>query len=133
VAAADIKDRMGPAAPKTILICEDEPDLRELVRAACGAQYLFEDTADGVEALAVARRDRPDLIVLDLMLPRKSGVEVLEELRADSKLRETPVVVVTAWTETRERAMAAGADRFLTKPFDPDELKATVDEFLAGR
>ena len=121
---------MGDAAPK-ILICEDEPSLRELVRAACGEEYRFEDTADGVEALSAARQDPPDLIVLDLMLPQKSGVEVLEELRDDSELRDIPVVVITAWTETRERAIAAGADRFLTKPFDPDELKSTVDEFLA--
>ena len=67
------------------------------------------------------------------MLPRKSGVEVLAELRGDRRSRDTPVVVITAWTHAQQAAVAAGADRFVAKPFDPDELKAVVGELLRGR
>jgi DNA-binding response OmpR family regulator len=66
------------------------------------------------------------------MLPRMSGVEVLAELRGDTAIRDTPVVVITAWTHAQQAAVAAGADRFVAKPFDPDELKAVVDELLRG-
>ncbi len=117
---------------KTILICEDEDALRELVRISLGDTYRFEEAADGVESLDRARELRPDLVILDLMLPRMSGVEVLAELRGDTAIRDTPVVVITAWTHAQQAAVAAGADRFVAKPFDPDELKAVVDELLRG-
>jgi CheY-like chemotaxis protein len=117
---------------KTILICEDEDALRELVRISLGDAYRFEEAADGVESLDRARELRPDLVILDLMLPRMSGVEVLAELRGDTAIRDTPVVVITAWTHAQQAALAAGADRFVAKPFDPDELKAVVDELLRG-
>ena len=119
--------------PQTILICEDEPSLRELVRATLGSGYAFVDAADGEEAARLIRELRPALVVLDLMLPRMSGLEVLGDLRADETISHTPVVVITAWTHAEEAAVAAGADRFFAKPFEPDELKSAVDELLAER
>ncbi len=119
-----------PAAP-TILVCDDDPSLRELVRAVLGPRYRFVEAADGVEALALAREDRPDLIVLDVMLPGLSGIEVLEQLRDDAALRSLPVVVITAWSHAEVEAHVAGADRFVSKPFDPDLLSAAVEEMLA--
>jgi two-component system alkaline phosphatase synthesis response regulator PhoP len=118
---------------KTILICEDEDSLRELVRVSLGDGYRFAEAADGIESIDRARELRPDLVILDLMLPRKSGVEVLAELRRDRSIGDTPVVVITAWTHAQQAAVAAGADRFVAKPFDPDELKAVVSELLRGR
>jgi two-component system alkaline phosphatase synthesis response regulator PhoP len=118
---------------KTILICEDEDSLRELVRVSLGDAYRFAEAADGIESIDLARELRPDLVILDLMLPRKSGVEVLAELRRDRSIGDTPVVVITAWTHAQQAAVAAGADRFVAKPFDPDELKAVVSELLRGR
>jgi CheY-like chemotaxis protein len=118
---------------KTILICEDEEALRELVRVSLGDGYQFAEAADGVESLELIRELEPDLVVLDLMLPRKSGVEVLADLRRDRSIRNTPVVVITAWTHAQQAAVAAGADRFVAKPFDPDELRAVVGELLQGR
>ena len=115
-------------AAKTILICEDEEPLRELMRAAIGDGYVFLEAADGRDALALVAERRPDVVVLDLMLPGMSGLDVLRELRADAATATTPVVVVTAWSEARDDVVAAGADRFVCKPFDPDELKAVVDE-----
>ena len=119
--------------PPTILICEDEPSLRELVRATLGPRYEFLDAVDGEEAMRLLRECKPTLVILDLMLPKVSGLEVLGELRGDQVLRDTPVVVITAWSHAEEAAHIAGANRFLAKPFEPDELKSAVDELLAAR
>ncbi len=115
----------------TILVCDDDPSLRELVRAVLGPGYRFVEAADGVEALGLVREERPDLIVLDVMLPGLSGIEVLEELRTDRALQAIPVVVITAWSHAELDAQVAGADRFVSKPFDPDDLSSAVEELLA--
>jgi len=115
----------------TILICDDDPSLRELVRAVLGPRYRFIEAADGAEALELARELRPDLIVLDVMLPGLSGIEVLEAIRTDAVLAELKVVVITAWSHAEIDAQVAGADRFVSKPFDPDDLSNAVEELLA--
>jgi DNA-binding response OmpR family regulator len=114
-----------------ILICEDEAALRELVRAILGSDYCFAEASEGEEALALVKDLQPDLVLLDLMLPGKSGLEVLSELRSDRSSDRVPIVVVTAWTHAEEAVLAAGANRFIPKPFEPDELQATVEELLA--
>jgi DNA-binding response OmpR family regulator len=121
---------MKDGALKRILICEDEETLRELVRVSLGPGYEYVEAVDGVESLELARTMEPDLLILDLMLPRKSGVEVLADLRGDQVIGDTPVVVISAWTHAQQTAVAAGADRFVPKPFDPDELRAVVGELL---
>src|SRR5207249_9592786 len=93
----------------------------------------FVAAADGVSGAQLARQLRPDLVVLDLMLPLRSGLEVLEEIRSDARLAHTRVVVVTARSNKREAVLAAGADRFIRKPFDPVELRVAVEELLAER
>ena len=109
---------------KTVLICEDDTNLRTLVRLALGEEgYRFFEAPDGPSGLALARRTQPDLIVLDLMLPGRSGLDVLRELRNARDLGETPVIVISAWSHSDEAAVQAGADRFVAKPFDPDELR----------
>lgn len=116
-----------------VLVCDDEEPLRALVRASlAGEGYEVAEAADGDEALALARRRRPDLILLDMMMPRRSGVDVLAELKRDPELAGTPVVMLTARTQLadREAASAAGADRFLAKPFSPTELALVVGELL---
>ena len=115
----------------TILVADDDANLRELIRAVLGPGYRFVEAADGREVLAVARDIRPDLIVLDVMLPGLSGIEVLDALRADDELSATPVVVITAWSHAEGDAWTAGADRFVSKPFDPDVLSTAVEELLA--
>ncbi|TMK76769.1 MAG: response regulator [Actinobacteria bacterium] len=115
---------------KTVLICDDEPMLRELVRASLEFGYRFAEANDGIVALELARELRPDVVILDLMLPRRGGLEVLADIRTDERLRTTPVLVVSAWPERREAALEAGADDFVTKPFDPDELKRSMEELL---
>lgn len=115
---------------KTILICDDEPALRELIRASLEDGYLFAEASDGLTALELAREVEPDVVILDLMLPRLGGLEVLARLRADDHLSEIPVLVITAWNETREDVLAAGAAEFTSKPFDPDALKASIERLL---
>jgi len=111
------------AVDKTVLICEDDPNLRTLVRLALGDDYRFFEAPDGPSGLALAQRTDPDLIVLDLMLPGRSGLDVLRELRSGDDFAETRVIVISAWSDSDAAAIEAGADRFLAKPFDPDELR----------
>jgi two-component system alkaline phosphatase synthesis response regulator PhoP len=117
----------------TVLICEDEPALRELIRVSLVGPYEFAEADDGEESLAAARRLQPDLVILDVMMPRRTGIEVLAELRKDEALASTPVIVLTAQPETREEALQTGADRVIDKPFVPDEISSAVEEVLAGR
>ena len=127
-------DRPESSAPaKTILICEDEAVLRELFRAVLGPGYTYIEAADGIEGLELAQSHAPDLIVLDLMLPKRSGFEVLAAIREDPALRETPVVVLTAWSHVETQVERAGADRFISKPFEPLELETIVRELLETR
>ena len=121
--------------PATVLVCDNEQVLRTLVRATLGDRgYAIAEARDGDESLEVARRTKPDLIILDMLMPGRSGLEVLAELRRDPSLGRTPVIVLTARAQAadREAAMRASADRFLAKPFSPRELAAMVDELLAG-
>jgi len=126
----DERQPASDSAIATILVCDDDPSLRELVRAVLGARYDFVEAADGTEALQLARELRPDLIVLDVMLPGLSGIEVLEAIRGDDVLRELKVVVITAWSHAEIDAQLAGADAFVSKPFDPDELSGAVERLL---
>ena len=117
----------------TVLICEDEPALRELVRVSLVGDYAFAEAANGIECLEVARETLPDVVVLDLMMPRKNGLEVLGEIRSDADLADTPVIVLTAQPETRDEALRGGATRVMDKPFSPDQISDAVQEVLAER
>jgi CheY-like chemotaxis protein len=117
----------------TILLCDDEEVLRHLVRATLdNGEYSIVEAADGDEALELARRTSPDLIVLDMMMPGRTGLDVLRDLRAEPKFATTPVVMLTARARSsdREAAAEAGADRYLAKPFSPLELISVVEELL---
>jgi two-component system alkaline phosphatase synthesis response regulator PhoP/two-component system response regulator VicR len=119
----------------TILVCDNEEVLRGLVRASLdGNGYTLVEARDGDEAVEQARLVQPDLILLDMMMPSKSGLEVLAELRSDPELRDIPVVMLTARAQVtdREAARLAGADRFLAKPFSPLELVSVVKELLGN-
>jgi two-component system, OmpR family, phosphate regulon response regulator PhoB len=115
---------------KTILICEDDDNLRQLIRVVIGAEYHIVEAGDGDEALVLAAEHRPDLIVLDLMLPRMSGLDVLRALRANAATDGMHILVMSAWPDADDAALKAGADAFLRKPFEPDALTALVEEAL---
>lgn len=120
----------------TILLCEDQEPMRKLVRAALeDGDYTILDACDGDESLELARRHRPDLVILDLVMPGRSGLDVLAELRSDPALAATPVLMTTASTGSLDPEATAwfGADRYLPKPFRPLELAVVVGELLQGR
>ena len=117
----------------TVLICDDEPSLRELIRISLNGPYEFVEADDGEESLELARRVRPDVVILDMMMPRRSGLEVLSVLRQEEELADTPVIVLTAQPATREQALEGGADVVMVKPFEPEEIVAAVEELLADR
>lgn len=98
-----------------------------------GPEYRYGEAADGVEALEQLRTLKPDLVLLDLMLPQRSGLEVLDEIRANPELAPTSVVVLTAWAHFQDEVREAGADRFLLKPFEPTELQEVVRDLLESR
>jgi two-component system, OmpR family, phosphate regulon response regulator PhoB len=116
-----------------VLVVDDEPDIVALVAyhlAKVG--YRVTTAATGADALAMARQDRPALMVLDLMLPGMSGYEVLEQLRADDSTRGIAVLMLTARREEQDRitGLSLGADDYLTKPFSPQELVLRVQAIL---
>jgi DNA-binding response OmpR family regulator len=117
----------------TVLICDDEPSLRELIRISLDGPYRIVEADDGEASLEIARRVRPDVVILDMMMPRRSGLEVLGELRQDKELSQTRVIVLTAQPGTREQALRNGADVVMVKPFEPDQIRAAVEEVLAER
>ena len=122
-------------APNTVLICDDEEVLRALVRATLDdGAYRVIEAEDGDQSLELAREVRPDLIVLDMMMPGRSGLDVLREVRSDPELAATPVVMLTARARVSDRdaALTAGADRYLAKPFSPLELISVVEELVDG-
>lgn len=116
----------------TVLICEDAVTLRELVRVSLGTGYRFVEATTVAEAEEALERKRPDLVVLDLMLPGGSGIDILRTVRRLGGAR-IPVVVVSAWTspDHRRSATDAGADAFVAKPFVPEELAGVVSGLLA--
>jgi DNA-binding response OmpR family regulator len=117
----------------TVLICDDEPSLRELIRISLDGPYEFVEADDGEESLELARRVRPDVMILDMMMPRRSGLEVLTALRQEEELVDMRVIVLTAQPATREQALRAGADVVMVKPFEPEEIATAVEEVLGER
>jgi two-component system phosphate regulon response regulator PhoB len=116
-----------------VLICDDEPLLRQLMRVALVGDYTFEEAATVDESIERATNFRPDIALIDVMMPGGSGLEIIRYLKQDSELRHAHCIVVSAFSgETdRQEATAAGAEAFVAKPFDPDELSATVASLLA--
>ena len=116
---------------RTILLCEDDQNLRQLIRVVIGDGYRFVEAIDGDEAVELAATVQPDLVILDLMLPKLSGLDVLARIRELAGNRPC-VIVMSAWADAEEAALAAGADRFLPKPFELDDLSDIVRETLDG-
>ena len=115
-----------------ILVVEDDQDIRQLLHlqlTAAGYETAF--ARDAATALAAARKERPDLIVLDLGLPAGDGHMVMERMRAIPDLEMTPVIVITARDPSEgEKAVAEGARTFFQKPFEADDLVAEIRQAL---
>ena len=123
----------SPTAGQRILVVDDEPDITALVAYHLAkATYRVTTAANGRDALRAAREERPDLIVLDLMLPGLSGYEVLAELRRGDETKDIGVIVLTARKDEPDRikGLSLGADDYLPKPFSPAELVLRVGAVL---
>ena len=121
------------AAPARVLVVEDERDIAALVAYHLTREgYRVSTAGSGDEALQTASTDRPDIVVLDLMLPGLSGYDVIQELRRRSGLEDVPVIFLTARREEsdRIRGFELGADDYITKPFSPQELVLRVGTIL---
>jgi len=118
---------------KKIMVVDDEPHLvRSLTFILEKAGYNVSSASNGEEALSKILQSKPNLIFLDVMMPKKNGYEVCEEIKKSSELKDIYVIILTAkGQETdREQGLKAGADEFITKPFSPLEIVARVKKIL---
>jgi len=119
--------------PRTILYVEDNEYNRKIVRQLLSrTAYRLIEAVDGEAGVALAKSERPDLILMDVQLPKMSGLDATRALRADPGTKDIPIVVITSFALSgdRERAAAAGASGYLAKPYSPKELLALVRERL---
>ena len=117
----------------TILVVDDEPSIVDLVRFTLeDADVRVVEASDGAEALVLARQIKPDLILLDVQMPRLDGLEVCRELRREPAFARAPIILLTAAGQEADRArgLGAGADEYLTKPFSPLALLALVEALV---
>ena len=117
-----------------VLIVEDDPDIAELVALKLQLEgHTVSTEEDGDAGLAAVREDVPDLVLLDWMMPRRTGIEICEAMRADPRTEGIPVILLTAKTQDADiqRGFAAGADDYISKPFSPSELASRVRAVLA--
>ncbi|MDZ4132335.1 MAG: response regulator [Dethiobacteria bacterium] len=120
---------------KRVLLAEDEKNVILGVRTCLDAVgYQVEIVEDGEEALNAVRREHPDLILLDLLMPKIDGFEVLKVLKGDEATKQIPIIVLTAKAEEedRQRAMDLGANDYMTKPFKPQDLWDRLKHYLPG-
>jgi DNA-binding response OmpR family regulator len=120
----------------TVLVADDEPHLLRLVKFRLEREgYNVLTAADGETALNVAREQLPDLCVLDVMMPKRSGFDVLRELRSDDRCRDMKVIMLTARAQDRDvdAGFSLGADDYITKPFSPQELRVRIGAHLTKR
>jgi two-component system alkaline phosphatase synthesis response regulator PhoP len=134
MSASGPEARLG-ARQRHVLVVDDEPHIGRIIQLKLErAPYEVVLVGDGREAMERLRSDEQiDLVLLDIMMPFLSGLDVLEELKRLPHRRDTPVIILTAKGQDadRERAMQLGATDFLTKPFSPNKLLSRIDEIFA--
>lgn len=114
---------------RTVLIADDQDSVRRLLRMVLGSQYTVIEAKDGGEALALLRKHRPDVAVLDVVMPVLSGLQVCRLLRADPDLCDIGVIIVSA-NASEDDVRLAGADLSIPKPFLPSVLLRAVDDLM---
>lgn len=128
---------MSPKGVTQILCIEDEPEMIDLIRLILNRRgFEVKGANGGIEGLKMMRADHPDLVLLDLMMPDMDGWEVYQQMKADEKTRDIPVIVVTAKAQSIDRVLGlhiAKVDDYISKPFSPQELLNSVDRILNAR
>ena len=129
------EDLQAPADAPTMLIIEDEPQIRAMLRQGLGREFRISTAKDGVQGLEKARQRKPDIIIADMVMPRLSGAELCRAIRTDPALRHTPFVLLTSkmGAEAAAEGLDSGADDYLTKPFSIEETRARVRAVLRAR
>lgn len=120
---------------KTIVVAEDDAELRRIIDAALAPdQYRVLRARDGAKAWVLVKQHRPDLAIVDVVLPKLSGIELLRMMRADADVRQMGVLLVTRLHEPEAMTALrdAGADRVFVKPFSSSELRRAIEEALGG-
>jgi len=128
---------------KKILIADDEPGIRELVRRVLSKDYVVVEAQNGVEAVNITHSQKPDLILLDIMMPEMDGLTACNTIKKDRATKQIPVVMLTAIGSDLDKKLAKdsfgvlakdafSADAYVTKPFSPQELLDTIGHFLKG-
>ncbi len=126
-------DRRAGPMTRAVLVVDDDPFIRKLIATTLEdvSEFEIHEAADAIQALEVARRERPSLVFLDIDLPQVDGIDACRQLRADEATSATKIVMLTAahGEALQRQAAAAGADLYLTKPFSPLDLLQLVDRF----
>jgi two-component system, cell cycle response regulator DivK len=118
---------------KRILVVEDQEDNRRIIRdLLSSAGYALIEAADGEAGVRLAETERPDLILMDIQLPVLDGYEATRRIKQNPELRHIPIIVVTSYALSGDdaKAVAAGSDAYVAKPFSPRQLLATIRKFL---
>jgi len=127
---------MSDNTPKQILCIEDEPEMIDLIRLILGRRgFEVVGAAGGKEGLEKVRQEQPDLVLLDLMMPDMDGWEVYQQMKADEKTKNIPVIVVTAKAQSIDKVLGlhiAKVDDYIAKPFSPQELLNSVDKVFGA-
>ncbi len=119
---------------KKILIADDRAEVVELVRVTLeGEDYQIVDASNGKEALKKVRLEKPDLVLLDVVMPKMDGFEVCRKLKKDPETQEIPIIMLTAKAQKvdKEKGREVGASDYITKPFSPSALLTKIEEILA--
>ena len=133
VAHIFIEHRQGNKMSPTVLVVEDFDDTRFMLRVMLEVNgYHVIEASDGLQAVEVARSEKPDLILMDMNLPQLDGFAATRRIREQIELRKMPIVAVTAYgtSEYRSKAIAAGCDEFITKPINFAKLKEMLSHLL---
>jgi DNA-binding response OmpR family regulator len=121
------------AGPYTILVADDDPDIADLLSSVLSEDHHRVVVAsDGAQAYQAALREHPDIVVLDINMPKRDGFEVIRLLRENEATRDTPIILLTANADegSAAKGFAGGANDFLVKPFTPSHLRARVTTWL---
>ncbi len=125
------------AKMKCILCVEDEPEMIDLMRLILGRRgFDVKGASGGVEGLKMIKQEMPDLVLLDLMMPDMDGWEVYQQMKADEKTKNIPVIVVTAKAQSIDRVLGlhiAKVDDYIAKPFSPQDLMNSVEKVLKSK
>lgn len=123
--------------PYKVVCIEDEPEMLDLFKLILGRRgYQVHCASNGVEGLEIIKEQKPDLVLLDLMMPGMDGWQVYQKIRADQSLANVPVIVVTAKAQSIDRVLGlhiAKVDDYISKPFSPHELVESVEKAISKR